>query len=208
MDTMPNFSLDAGWLCLDFANTLGDRPRAVPQNDDLRTYADLVAFAVEADVLTPDAAARLRAVASARPDEAARVFTDAIALRETLYRVFSAVAAGETPEADDLTALNAAFAAAAARARVVPDGDHFHWEWPQETDALDAMLPPIAWSAADLLRAPEVRRVHECAGPDCGWLFIDRSKNGSRRWCDMKTCGNRAKARRHRTRQVIAAHGM
>ncbi len=208
MDTTPNFSLDADWLCLDFANTLGDRTSPVPQEERLRTYADLVAFGEEAGILTPRAAARLRAGATGCPDEAGKVFAHAITYRESLYRVFSAVAAGGTPGADDLAALNAAFAAAAARARVVPAGDHFHWQWLEEGDALDAMLPPVAWSAAELLRAPEVRRIHECAGPDCSWLFVDKSKNGSRRWCDMKTCGNRAKARRHRTRQVVAAHGM
>jgi predicted RNA-binding Zn ribbon-like protein len=67
------------------------------------------------------------------------------------------------------------------------------------------MLSPVAWSVAELLMSEDLHRVRECAGPDCGWLFMDTSKNGSRRWCSMETCGNRAKARRHRERRQVVA---
>jgi predicted RNA-binding Zn ribbon-like protein len=194
----PIFDLDTGRLCLDFANTLGDRTGPEPREERLHRYADLVAFGEQAGVLTGEAAALLLEMAEQRPDAAERTFADAIAFREVLYRVFSAVAADTTAAEDDLAAFNAAFAAAVTHARIVSEADGFRWEWPQDAEELDAMLWPIAWSAVDLLRAPEVHRVHECAGHDCSWLFLDMSKNGSRRWCSMETCGNRAKAHRHR----------
>ena len=105
------------------------------------------------------------------------------------------------PPTDDLAALNAAIADAMGHARLVPAEGHFHWEWEHAPPRLAACCGPVVWSAAELLTAEELHRVHECAGHDCGWLFLDVSKNGSRRWCSMETCGNRAKARRHRERQ-------
>ena len=109
--------------------------------------------------------------------------------------------------ADDLTAINACFAEAVAQARIVPDADGFRWEWSEEPAALHGMLWPIAWSAAHVLQEPQtLRRVRECASDSCSWLFMDMSKNGSRRWCSMESCGNRAKAHRHRARQRQSRH--
>ncbi len=205
METVRNFEFDAGRLCLDFANTLGDRPVAQPHEEDLHTYADLVAWGETAGLLAGDEAAALLREAARRPADADATFARAIALREAIYRLFSAIAADTEPPVRDLGAVNAAIAETMARARLVPAGDHFHWEWERDAAGLGDLLRPVAWSAAELLTAEELHRVHECAGHDCGWLFLDMSKNGSRRWCSMGTCGNRAKARRHRARQQVVA---
>ena len=201
METTHNFEFDAGRLCLDFANTLGDRPDVQPHEETLHSYADLVAWSEAAGLVSGDEAAEFARAAARHPVGADSAFAQAIALREAIYRVFAAVAAEAESPADDLATVNAAIAEAMARARLVPAGGHFHWEWEREPSALGGLLRPVAWSAAELLTAEELHRVHECAGPDCGWLFLDMSKNGSRRWCSMETCGNRAKARRHRERR-------
>ncbi len=201
METTHDFAFDAGRLCLDFANTLGDRPMPQPHAEDLHSYADLVAWSEAAGILSGDDAAVFLRAAERHPSDAATAFARAIALREAIYRVFSAVVADAEPTADDLATVNAAIAEAMAHARLVPADGHFHREWVYEPSALDGLLRPVAWSAAELLTAEELHRVHECAGHDCSWLFLDTSKNGSRRWCSMETCGNRAKARRHRERQ-------
>ncbi|MGI8687775.1 MAG: CGNR zinc finger domain-containing protein [Thermomicrobiales bacterium] len=204
METTHNFEFDAGWLCLDFANTLGDRPASQPHEEDLHSYRDLAAWSEAAGIISGDEAmAFLRAAERSQADTDA-AFARAITLREAIYRVFSAVAASMDPPADDLATVNAAIAAAMAHARLVPADGHFHWQWERDPSALDGMLRPVAWSSAELLAAEELHRVHECAGHDCGWLFLDTSKNGRRRWCSMETCGNRAKARRHRERQHAA----
>jgi len=203
METTHNFEFDAGRLCLDFANTLGDRPVAQPREEDLHTYADLVAWSEVAGIIAGEDAAPLLREAQRRPADADATFARAIALREAIYRVFSAIAADTAPPARDFATLNATIAEAMTHARLVPTDGHFDWQW--ERDAgLGDMLRPVAWSAAELLTAEELHRVHECAGHDCGWLFLDMSKNGSRRWCSMGTCGNRAKARRHRARKQSA----
>jgi predicted RNA-binding Zn ribbon-like protein len=207
MEQVPHFELDSGVLCLDFANTIGRRKEDPPRGEDLNRYADLIAFGQQTGVLTDEAAAQLWDEATRQPAEAERAFIAAISFREAIYRIFSGIAAGREADPDDLAAVNARFAEAVGRARIVPDGDGFRWEWPEEPGALLAMLWPIAWSTAELLQKPEtLRRVRECASDSCSWLFLDMSKNGSRRWCSMESCGNRAKAQRHRTRQRHHQH--
>jgi predicted RNA-binding Zn ribbon-like protein len=203
METTHNFEFDAGRLCLDFANTIGDRPALPPRAEELHSYADLVAWSEAAGIISGDDAAEYERAAR-HPSEVDAAFADAITLREAIYRVFAAVAADAEPPADDLATVNAAITDAIGHARLAPAEGHFRWVWERNPSALGSMLWPVAWSVAELLTAEEVHRVHECAGPDCSWLFLDMSKNGSRRWCSMETCGNRAKARRHRERQHAA----
>lgn len=205
METGHNFEFDAGQLCLDFANTLSDRPNEAPQEEKLHYYADLVDWAEAANILSADEATEMHREALRRPTEADRTFAGAISLREAVYRLFSAIAAGAEPPVGDLEAVNRAIGAAAVRGRLSPLHGHFHWTWEHDPSVLDSMIAPVAWSVAELLTSNDLHRVHECAGDDCGWLFMDTSKNGSRRWCSMETCGNRAKARRHRARQQAVA---
>lgn len=201
-----NFELSAGVTCLDFANTLGDRPAG--RNDNLRSYRDLVAWGVQAGTLRADTGRRLEGLARERPEAARRVLRAAIALRETIYRVFAAVAAGGEPAVDDLSRLNRAVGRAMSRLRLAPAAHgSFQWRWLGGEAALDSMLWQVASSAAELLVSTDRARVRECDGEGCSWLFLDRSPRGNRRWCDMASCGNRAKARRHyhrlRSRQRI-----
>ncbi len=202
----PRFDL-SGALGLDFANTWGDRGR--PETDGLHGYGDLLAFARQAGAATEGEAARLAARAEREPRAAADAFGRALDLREGLYRLFSAAAAERAPDSEDLALVNAALPEALARLRLAPRGDGFGWDWAtpaalaaaEPDPPLDAPLWPILRSAAELLTADDLRRVRECAAGSCTWLFLDRSRNRSRRWCSMETCGNRAKAHRHYRRR-------
>lgn len=194
------FELSGGRLCLDFANTVSNRHGERPR-ERLLGYRDLVSWSRQAGVLADREAERLVRDAAGRPAEATAVLGRAVALRNAIYRTFSAVAAGRRPDAGDLAALTAALAEATARSRIVPAADGFAWDWSGEGGALDRMLWPVAKSAADLLTSDDVRAVRECASDTCTWLFMDTSRNRSRRWCDMRSCGNRAKVRRHRARR-------
>lgn len=211
MEQEPTFELSGGALCLDFANTWGDRER--PEEDRLRSYPDLLAFALQAGTLTAAEAARLAGRAGREPGEAAAALARALELREALYRIFSAGAAGMAgggPEAADLERLNAALPEALSHLRLEPRGRELVWTWAAADDPLEAPLWPVVRSAAELLTSEEWRRVRECGGGACTWLFLDHSRNRSRRWCSMETCGNRAKARRHyrrRTDQDSAGSG-
>ncbi len=94
---------------------------------------------------------------------------------------------------------------ALARLRLVPGPDGLGWDWAADDRALDGVIWSVAHSAAELLTSERLDRVRECAESRCGWLFLDASRNRSRQWCDMKVCGNRAKARRHHARKKATA---
>jgi predicted RNA-binding Zn ribbon-like protein len=182
-----SFSRVGGRLSLDFANTIGSR-LAEASNDRLAGYADLLAWGVEAGLVAPGDAKTW----AGTPDVA--LFRQAVDLREAIYRIFSAVAAGRPAAEPDLAVLNGVLEASAFRVR--PTGDGYAWTWPRPPRP-EHLLWSIAADAGTLLTGSQLPRVGECASEHCGWLFLDESRNGSRRWCDMKDCGNRAKARRH-----------
>jgi len=193
-----NLALLGGELCLDFANTIEPRGVAQPQ-EFLATYSDLVAWSRHVAVLTDKQAECLLRQAAAHRAKAEAVHRRAIALREALYRVFLSIIKGRPAEARDLEQLNAALPPALARLRIVSLREGFAWDWRDGDGDLDRMLWPIVRSAAELLTAGPLDRLKQCAG--CGWLFLDGSRNQTRRWCDMRVCGNRAKARRYYERQ-------
>ncbi len=195
-----------GNAALDFANSLRGRDDGVPRGDHLRTYEDLVAWGRGAGLIDAGQAKRLLAEAARRPREAAAAYASAIEQRETIYRIFIAIAHGKRPARGDLDVLNSALADALRRLRLVAGRQGFGWEW-DDAPALERMLWPVLRAAADLLTSPSLKRVRECGGDHCGWLFLDETKNRSRRWCEMSVCGNRAKARRHydRSRRSGAA---
>ena len=194
------FDLSAGQLSLDFANTLDDRLSASPR-EYLNSYHDLVSWSQQAQTVTDSEARLLQKEAEKHPAKASGVLQEAIVLREALFRIFSAVAEGESSEDEDLNLLNSALSEAMCHVRIVPQTDGFQWDWTAGPENLDRVLWPVIRSAADLLTSDELSETRVCASEDCDWLFLDTSKNHSRRWCNMKTCGNRAKARRHYERK-------
>ncbi|MCG6963842.1 MAG: ABATE domain-containing protein [Acidobacteria bacterium] len=195
MTSTTTFAFSAGALCLDFANTWGNR--GDPCADRLGSYPDLVNWACQGDLIDDRGALRLERAAGKSSRATGRVFDQAVALREAVYGVFSALARGDDPDPAAIDVLNRLLASALPRLRLAPGGACCRWQWSGPEDSLDRMLWPVARSAADLLTSELVGRVRECASPSCSWLFLDRSRNGRRKWCDMATCGNRAKARRY-----------
>ncbi|HEV8536816.1 MAG TPA: ABATE domain-containing protein [Candidatus Limnocylindria bacterium] len=195
--------LFGGALALDFANTIGGS-HVWPSHDHLQGYGDMVDFAVLAGSLRPDVAKRLVTRAGHEPTRASAVFELGIALREAIWAVFSALASGEAPREADLALIGDAAAAGAARSRLVYDRDGVGWSLPSDSADLERPLWAIARSAAELLTSADRERVKECASETCEWVFLDRSRNHSRRWCDMSDCGNRAKARRFQERRRAA----
>lgn len=181
-------------LCLDFANTLYGH-RGTPLHEYLCEYRDLVLWSRHAGILDITQAEKLARLAALQPDHAARVFRHALAIRELIFRIFSALASGKSPNPADLTALNAARAEVLAHSTINRTQHGFSLDW-DEPGALDRMLWDIVLSAADLLTSERVGRVRECSGDACDWLFVDTSRNHMRRWCLMSVCGNRAKAHR------------
>ncbi len=199
------WKLLGGHLSLDFANTADWHASEQPE-ELLTSYTELVSWSQQAGILTEKLAKRLLRQAANRPAEALAVLKQAIALREAIYNIFAAVANEQTPQGTDLATLNSALSEALAHSQIVPTETGYGWQWAGEEDALDRPLWPIARSAADLLTSDELQRVGQCADDrGCGWLFLDTSRNHTRRWCSIEDCGNRAKARRHYERKRSSA---
>ena len=196
--TIADLDLVGGNVALDFTNTINSR--RAPERDYLATYVDVVAWAQRAEILPSHAGQVLRSRAS--KDGGHRAFRRALLMRETIYRTFSAIAAGSRPTAPEVRRVLGAYGQAVARASLVQKpsgGSALRWSWSQPR--ADVLLP-IAYAAGHLLLAAEHPPVKEC--PGCGWLFLDRSSNRSRRWCDMQTCGTRDKMRRfYRSRRPM-----
>jgi predicted RNA-binding Zn ribbon-like protein len=188
--------LVGGALCFDFTNTASGR-LVGPLRERLGRYVDLLTWSRRVGLLDDAQAAELADEAERRPAAAAGVLERARVLRELIYRVFSAVAAHRAPDAADVDALNELIAEAGAHRRLERESDRWTWTWSRGEEPLAWPLWPVVESAAEMLTAGEVERVKECQSDDCTWLFYDASRNRSRRWCDMKDCGNAEKQRRH-----------
>lgn len=201
VDSLEDLSLVGGRPSLDFVNTEGGERNGPPER--LASFDDLVAWSLHAGVRDEDEAGRLEELGRKRPGEASRVFDRAIELRESLYRIFLAAISGESPGRRDLEVLDRELAEAQAHLRVVPGEGRFVWRFVDGDDRLDRLLWEIVDDAADLLSSDDLERVKECHGRSCTWLFLDESRNRSRRWCDMGDCGNRAKARRYYRRKRL-----
>ena len=192
------FELSGGALCLDFANTLPNQKAPETGAERLFTYADLLSWAVQTGEITVSDARKLMNAANHSSAKAAATLRRARELRQAIYSVFSAVARESAPATKDLDILNRYWKNASVHASVSHSAGKFQKAWVMdEDDELDRLLWPVAASAAELLTSDNLTMARECASDRCSWLFLDTSRNKSRRWCDMKTCGNREKAKRH-----------
>ena len=171
-------------LCLEFANTRYWRGQDTP-TETLNAPEDLAAWTTANEGLK-----------LAKPP-ARREFERAIEVRELIHRLFDAHASEKSPAARDVEALNEALSEAPARTTLKRERGTYAWDVDMRSGTALALLAPVLWTAGDLLAGPRLDRVRRCANPECGWLFLDDSRAGKRRWCSMSACGNRAKARRH-----------
>jgi predicted RNA-binding Zn ribbon-like protein len=178
-------------LSLDFTNTLDFRLAEQP-TDSLTSYASFLDWAVEKNITDRTTADRLKH-AEKNPEQA---FHRVLELRELLYCLLSAAARKEQVAEEDLDRFNGLLAEAMVGIRVTQTDEGFDWLCCPGDYGFEAILYRIVKSAADLLVSTQLQRLSICANPECGWLFLDFSRNHSRRWCSMESCGNRAKARR------------
>lgn len=194
-----------GAFCLDFANTvawlsgadcgLSVRPRA--EYERFTSYARVVAWAREAGIVPEQDAASLLEAADSNPESAAHALQTAISLREAIHFLFLPGADDGGADSRPLETLNRVMVRGLARRSVRSTDTGFSWAWESGGQSLEAPLWPVALSAAELLTSHDRRRVRQCRGNDCGFLFLDKGRGPGRRWCDMAHCGNRAKARHH-----------
>ncbi len=190
-------------MCLDFVNTVGARVTSKPGflREKLTTYHALLSWGQLGGVIGANESQRLTRWAANHPCDAAAVLARAKTLREALYRIFQLLLEKGQPRRRDLSIVSGELAIAKAHEKLARSGSGFAWAWDSGKNKLDRILWPIARSAADLLTSADLSQLRQCGGEECGWLFLDTSRNRSRQWCDMRDCGNRAKVKRFRQRQ-------
>jgi predicted RNA-binding Zn ribbon-like protein len=195
-----NPDLKSGHPALEFTNTVPDHASAQP-GETLFEYQDLLHWAKQVGLLRGEQVQLLARKAAKQTEHATGVFIKSLELREAIYRIFVAQTRGTSPADTDLMILNSILARLTSGAKVVARSDKFEWQWNFDENALVAPLYLVALAAVDLMTSENCRWVGQCADENgCGWLFVDTSKNHSRRWCDINDCGNRAKQRRYQQR--------
>ncbi|GAA1875410.1 CGNR zinc finger domain-containing protein [Asanoa iriomotensis] len=183
-----------GRLCLALVNSVLWRRSAEPV-ERIGGYGALAGYLRDAGGLDDAVLTALEAEAAADPAGARAALERALTLREALFRLFSAVAAGADPDAADVAVLDRSFRAGMSRLRIGPGALRPVWT------GLDVPSWEAAADAVAVLGSPAAPPLKQCPGETCGWLFVDESRNHSRQWCDSRMCGNRARARRHYRKQ-------
>ena len=186
------FQLIVGHPALDFVNTLDWRFRKEGAEELLNTYGDLLLFTEQSKLLTSKQTRELGRFASVATIVRCRALREALA--DTFY--------GRGPSVRSRTTLERYFKAALLEQKLSwKQSPHVEWSWSSVQKHPDLPLWTLAMSALELMTSQAVSRVRACDNPECRWLFLDTSKNHTRRWCDMKLCGNRMKARRFKAQR-------
>ena len=207
MNEVKNWKFIGGRLCLDFVNSVGGREeqeeKSYPENiivkDKLENFNDFAAWAKDIGIITESE--RRYLLNSPEKKVTDQTFKKAIELRESLFKLIYNVINQFDPDEETIQILNREYSIANENRRLVYKDNKIEWQFSKDPLKPDYLIWLIAESAVKLLSSELISRVKICSGDDCGWLFLDTSKNKSRQWCDMKDCGNVAKVRRFRERQ-------
>ena len=205
MRTLENLQMDGGCLVFDFVNTVNTR-RPAPEIEYLETFEDLLVWSAKVGSVGDEKLHALREYAARKPEDALAGLQDVIETREMLYELFSSIATGNVPDEAVIAAFNRRLSLAFQRIniRFGPERAEFqlgdHDLFPGEP------LLPVLKSAFDIVTNQDFGRIKEC--PRCGWLFLDSSKNGKRKWCDMNVCGSREKSLEYYYRKTKARHAI
>jgi predicted RNA-binding Zn ribbon-like protein len=182
-----------GNLALDLVNTRDTGPDGEPGFDRLVDYQHLLAWAQQMGLLSQREADEAARRSAQTPEEAAGALQRIRALRSDIYEVFEAIAQDRNPSQASLNRLSHLHGEATARGLLVRQGDAFGWDW-SNTGELDRVLWPVSHAAVQLLTSGDLERIKRCGR--CSWLFLDATKNRSRRWCSMEGCGTHEKSER------------
>jgi predicted RNA-binding Zn ribbon-like protein len=191
------FKLHAGHPALELVNTLDLRFSPTPE-ELLPAYRDLLRFAAQLRLITAEQARKLERAVDEK--DARRIVASTVELREALAAVLYGWIDGGKPSVGQVKILEKYFQEAALHRSLRADKSHLVWSWTRAEQQAEIPLWKLAQAASDLLASSDAELVKDCGDPTCRWLFLDLSKNHTRRWCDMKTCGNRMKARRFQAR--------
>ena len=199
-----SLALVAGDLALDFANTESGRGSDHHLNH-LKSATDVLTWAKHANVISVAVAEQGCKQVKEQKQLADNLLRRAVCLRQTVYDISSSLVQGVQPRDDILEALAGHHCETMSHARLKQHGSRYAWSWNCDEELGAAVLGPIVQAAINLLTHQDRSRIKQCGGNQCGWLFVDTSKNNSRCWCDMRVCGNRSKVKAMRARKRQAA---
>ena len=182
-----------GDLSLDFVNTVHDRHEE-PLRDLLQNYMDLVTWVYFGGAISDSQKEKLLKLGLENQEEADQIYNDALQLREMFYDFILKLINQDKVSSANLQLINQWLSRAFSNLELVQLNSHFVLDWNTENFELESVLWPIIRAFADLVTSEDINRIKQCG--NCGYLFVDSSKNKSRRWCSMEICGNRVKARR------------
>lgn len=191
------FRFIAGSPALDFVNTVDWAGDAPSESERLTDYATLLDWATTSGTIEKKLGNKLGALARQDPAAATRAHATALRARTAVRTVMRETAEDGKPSRPATEAFNRLLRSVLAHAALNPQGGSTRWTWEGAEDDLTSPLWPVLWSGAELLASHEASLIKECSAEGCGWMYVDRSRPGNRKWCEMETCGNRAKARRH-----------
>jgi predicted RNA-binding Zn ribbon-like protein len=196
IESESKYKTNTGWLCLDFANTVDWHASSNPE-ETINNYADLLNWAKKVEIVSPNEAKLLQNASEKAPAKAQAILNRAKEIREAIYETLASISHRRPARKTDLAIINKAIADMLSHSKLILKDNGFAWDWDSKRNDLDFILWPVARSTAELMTSEALHRVGQCADEHgCGWLFWDSSRNKNRRWCDMRDCGNRAKARR------------
>ena len=186
-------------LSLDFVNTVGYISSENP-TENLNSFSDLIEWSKQGKLISDDEAIVIFTKAKKNILESEKVFRRVLRLRKSVYDIFRSVISGEEIFDKDLTVFNRELSLAMSKAEIFSREGELIWDW--KNDGIERILFLITRIAAQLLTSSDLEKLKCCSGENCGWLFYDTSKNKRRQWCDMRDCGNLAKARRFRVKKA------
>jgi len=186
-------------LSLDFVNTVGYISSENP-TENLKSFSDLIEWSKQGKLISDDDAIVIFTKAKKNILESEKVFRRVLRLRKSVYDIFRSVISGEEISDKDLTVFNRELSLAMSKAEIFFHEGELIWDW--KNDGIERILFLITRIAAQLLTSSDLEKLKCCSGENCGWLFYDTSKNKRRQWCDMRDCGNLAKARRFRVKKA------
>ena len=187
-------------LSLDFVNTVGNISSANP-TEKLNSFSDLIEWSRQGELISTDDAISIFTGAEKNVVESAKIFQRVLRFRKSVYDIFRSVINSEEISGKDLTAFNNELSLAMSKAEIFYNEGALIWEW--KNKSLEQILFLITRIAAQLLTSSDLEKLKCCSGENCGWLFYDTSKNNKRQWCDMRDCGNLAKAKRFRGKKAL-----
>ena len=187
-----NILLNGGILCLDFVNTIHDRINE-PERDYWVTHVHLLQWALKAGIIRPGNYEALLKHFESSSVLGPKLLKETIKVRELLYRIFHPLSSGKKIAKKDLKAFNAILSKCLSHLRLKAHDKGFSQSWQLIPGESMIVIAPVIYSAYELLLSDRLNKIKECS--NCGWLFLDTTKNGIRRWCSMSTCGSIVKAK-------------